>query len=326
MKVCVFGAGAIGGHLAARLSEGGAEVSLIARGKTLAALRDRGLTVRAPDKEMRLRPRAAETAAEIGPQDVVFVTVKAPALPEVARGIGPLLGPQTSVVFTMNGIPWWYYAKHGGPRDGTRLPRIDPGDAMWNAVGPDRTIGSVIYSSCTVTEPGIVKVGVTPGRLSLGELDGSLSDRAKAIADVVNAGGLNAETTDVIRDRVWRKLLDNLSSGPLAVVTQSNLQQMCADPGCAEIMGRVIAEAVAAATALGHPVYLAPAEKVARGLTSVHKPSILQDLEAGRPMEIDAMFVAPLEMARQAGVPTPTLELVVALAMQRARAAGLYSG
>jgi len=326
MKVCVFGVGAIGGHLAARLGEGGADVSLLARGANLAALRTAGLTVHTPGKDLHLRAAVSDDAAELGVQDVVLVTVKAPALPGVARAIGPLLGRDTAVVFAMNGIPWWYYANYGGANAGTRFPRIDPGDGMWNAVGPERTIGAVVYSSCTVLAPGVVKVGVTPGRFILGELDGSISPRVTEIARVVRAGGLATEPTPAIRDVVWQKLLDNLSSGPLSVLVQSTLQQMAGEPTCAGIIRTVIAEATAVAQALGHDVGIDPDAKIARGLTSSHKTSILQDLEAGRVMEIDAQFVAPLDMARRVNVPTPTLDLLIALAKQRARAAGLYDG
>ncbi len=324
MKVCVLGVGAIGGHLAARLGEGGADVSLLARGANLAALREKGLTVQAPDKELYLRARASDDAGEIGIQDVVFVTVKAPALPSVARAIGPLLGSKTAVVFAMNGVPWWYYAGYGGANADTRFPRIDPDNGIWNAVGPDRTIGAVIYSSCTVIEPGVVKVGVTPGRFVLGELNGEISPRVMEIAQAVQSGGLAAEPTAAIRDVVWQKLLDNLSSGPLSVIVQSNLQQMAGEPTCAGLIRAVIAEAIAVGKALGHDVHMDADAKIARGLTSTHRTSILQDLEAGRVMEIDAQFTAPMEMARQVNVPTPTLDLLIALAKQRARAAGLY--
>lgn len=326
MKVCIVGAGAIGSHLGARLSEGGANVSMLARGHTLASLRSNGLEVRAPDKQMHFVPVASDQAQELGHQDVVFVCVKAPALPSIAASITPLLGPETVVVFTMNGVPWWYYANFGGPLAGTRLAKIDPEDRIWKAVGPDRTIGSIIYSPCTVLEPGVIKVGTAPSQLTIGELDGTISGRIREIAGVVNAGGLETEVTSVIRDFVWQKLLYNIASGPIAILTQSSMQQMCNDPAIADLIRLTVAEGIQIADALGHKVTLDAEALISGGKTSAHKSSMLQDLQAGRPLELDAQFIVPLEMAHRVGAATPVLDRLVTLSTLRARSAGLYSG
>ena len=326
MKVCVFGAGAIGGHLAGRLAKGGAEVSVVARGAHLAAMKADGLRVVAPDTEIHARVAATDDAAALGPQDMVIVAVKAPALPSVAAGIGPLLGRQTAVAFVMNGIPWWYYHAHGGAQDGMALPTLDPGGAVQAAVGFERAIGGVVYSACTVVKPGVVHVEHNRNRLVLGEPDGTRSTRVEALAAALQAGGLAVDVSDRIRDVVWAKLLLNLGNGPLCVLSGSPPQEFYREPACQEATHQVLAEAASIATAVGCTVTPDAAGQVRNGSRSAHKTSMLQDLELGRPMEIDALFTVPLEMARAAGVATPTLDLLVALTRARARAAGLYRG
>lgn len=326
MRVCVFGAGAIGGHLAGRFAQGGADVSVIARGAHLDAIRANGLTVRAPDKTFTAHVAAASDAAELGRQDAVVVTVKAPALPSVAAGIGPLLGPDTPVLFVMNGIPWWYFDHHGGPHEGMRLPRIDPGDAVRQAVGPERTLGGVVYSACTVVQPGVVEVESAASRLIIGEPDASASQlRAEAIAMPLRAGGIAAPTTDRIRDEIWAKLMLNLSSGPMGVLAQSPAGDIYREPVCADAARRIFKEGVAIAEAMGRSPKHDVEKVIAQFAKSHHKASIVQDLELGRPMEVDALFVQPLEFARMVNVPTPTLDLLVALLKLRATAAGLYA-
>ena len=326
MKVCVFGAGAIGGHLAGRLAKGGADTAVIARGAHLAAIRSRGLRVVAPDGEFLSHPHAAENPADLGPQDAVIVAVKAPALASVAASIAPLLAPHTSVTFVMNGIPWWYYHAHGGAMDGKALPRLDPSGALHQAIGFDRAIGGVVFSACTVTEPGVVHVEHDRNRLVLGEPDGTRSARALALAKILEQGGLTMDVSEHIRDVVWSKLFVNLGSGLLGVLTASTPKDFYGEPLCEQATRQIVAEATAIASALGCHASLDVERQLANGRGSAHKTSILQDLELGRPMEIDALYTVPLEMARQAGVATPTLDLLAALVRVRARTAGLYSG
>jgi 2-dehydropantoate 2-reductase len=325
LKVCVYGAGAIGGHLAGRLFKGGAEVSVVARGAHLAAMQRDGLVVHAADGDIHAPVAASADPAELGPQDAVIVAVKAPALASIAAGIGPLLGPQTSVVFAMNGIPWFYFHRDGGKLDGTRLARIDPGDAMWNAVGPGRAIAGIVYSACTVTSPGHIQVEGR-SRLVLGEPDGTLSPRAGALAEVLTAGGIRMEVSPRMRDEIWRKLLLNMASGPLCVLGQASLNDAHVDPET-EAAGRaMLAEGLALARAMGCEIDLNADKVMAQHHGVKHKPSILQDLELGRPMEIDALYVTPLELAQRLGVPMPVFELLVGLTKVRARWAGLYEG
>lgn len=323
MRICVYGAGAIGGHLAARLARGGAEVSLVARGAHLRAIQENGLTVHAHDGTHLSHPRASDDPAALGPQDAVIVTVKAPALPSVAAGIGPLLHEDTPVAFVMNGIPWWYFDRHGGPHDGMRLPEVDPGDALRQAVGVDRTIGGVVYSATEVIAPGVVRSEHGNIRVILGELDGSISARAQAIAAVLEAGGMPCPVTPDIRAELWRKLLGNLATGPLCVLSRRGVRDTFADPLLREVARRCAEEGRAIAAALGRAV---PEDAANRIVSSsiAHKPSILQDLELGRPMEIDSLLELPLRLARLTGTPTPQLDPLVALVKQAARAAGLY--
>ncbi len=324
MKICVFGAGAVGGHAAGRLARGGAQVSVVARGAHLQAMQQRGIEVRAPDATFRVPVKASADPAALGPQDAILVTLKAPALPDFAAAVQPLLGPETAVAFAMNGIPWWYFHKEGGPNDGRRLERIDPGDAVWNAVGPERAIGGVVYSACTVVEPGVISVATANNRITFGEPDGTVSPRAEAIAAALRAGGMGGEAVPDIRARVWAKLILNLGSGPMGVLTQSAAAALYADEVCCDAVRRVVAEVEAIAAAYGCPVKGDAEAQIANGRTLQHTASIVQDLQLGRKMEVEAIFAAPLELARLAGVATPTLDLLVALAKIRARGAGLY--
>ena len=324
MRVCVYGAGAIGGHLAVRLARGGAEVSVLARGPHLAAIQHDGLTVHTSEGQLHARVQASDDPKALGPQDAVLVTVKAPALPAVAAGIGPLLKPDTPVAFVMNGIPWFYFHGIGGALEGRRLPKIDPGDALWRAVGPERAIAGVVYAASAVIAPGVIELENPNSRVVLGEPDGSASQRVQAIAAHINGGGMKAVVSTAIRDEIWNKLLGNLGNAPMAVLTQVSIRDLFQEPECVAAARRVMQEAQAVANALGAKPDADHDRRIAHGRSLDHKPSILQDLELGRPMEIDGIFDAPLELARMVGVATPTLDLVVAMAKVRARAAGLY--
>ena len=325
MKICIYGAGAIGGHLAARLHRAGADVSVVARGAHLAAIQANGLTVHAVDGVHHARVAASADPAELGRQDAVFVTVKAPALPVVAASIGPLLGAETSVAFVMNGIPWWYFNHLAGPHEGRSLPRIDPGDALRTALGPGRAIGGVVYSASAVTAPGVVEVEQPKSRFILGEPDGSLSDRVLALSGLIAKGGVSGEATPAIRTEIWNKLISNLAGGTLAVLTGNAPKGNYVEPAVEHAALRMMHEATAIAQALGADPTTNHAVRINGQRSMDHKPSILQDLELGRPMEIDGMFDAPLALAHLAGIEVPTLELMVALCKLRARAAGLYS-
>jgi 2-dehydropantoate 2-reductase len=325
MKICVFGTGAIGGHVAARLAKGGADVSIIARGANLEAIKANGLRVMAPDGDMHVHPRAAATAAELGPQDAVLVTTKQTALPSVAAAIGPLLGPDTAVAFIMNGVPWWFFDHEGSAREGTRLPLVDPGDVIRNAIGTERTIGGVVWSACTVIEPGVVKVASQGDRVIFGELDNRISERAQALANALKAGGMGSKASADIRSDLWTKLIGNLANGPLCTVARQDIKTTMSDPVLYEAAIRCTEEGIAIGRALGLTIEMDARDRTSKSSAIAHKPSILQDLEAGRPMEVAALFEQPILLARELGVPAPTLEISIALLKHAARAAGLYN-
>jgi 2-dehydropantoate 2-reductase len=325
MRVCVFGAGSVGGYLAG-LARSGGDVCVVARGKHLAAIRTSGLTVETPETTFTAKLPASDSPADLGPQDAVIVTVKAPALPSVAATIAPLLGPDTSVAFPMNGIPWWYFHAHGGPFDGRRLPRLDPGDALWRAVTPERAIGGIFWPACSVPAPGIVRLLTGAGRGTVfGEPDGSTTPRIEALAAAFRAASLPVTIAPNIRELIWQKLAFNLSAGPMCVLTQSAVRATHEEPALIDCSRRMLAEAEAIALAMGYRLDIDAERVVATNMQLAHRPSILQDLEAGRPMEIDALYTVPLELARLMRVETPTLDLLVAMIRLRAQAARLYS-
>ena len=325
MKVCIYGAGAVGGHLAGRLAQTGIDVSLVARGVHLAAIEKKGLRVETKEGVLHSRPHATDDPKTLEPQDVVIVALKAPSLPQAAEGIAALLRDDTIVVFAMNGIPWWYFHAHGGPLDGTTLPRIDVDGILWRTVGPERAVGAVAYTACTVTAPGVVHAENARNRLILGRPDGKADPRLQSLADAMVASGLEAEVTLRIRDAIWSKLLMNLTGGALAILTGSAMKGALSDPAVSAAASLMAREGAAIAQALGCDPG-DPEGGLARLSVSTHKQSILQDLERGRSMEVDAMLRVPLDLARLAKVSTPTLDLIIGLAVQRARSAGLYDG
>jgi 2-dehydropantoate 2-reductase len=327
LRICVYGAGAIGGYLAGCLAKGGNDVSVVARGAHLRAIQSDGLTVMSGDDRFTVRLPASDDPAALGEQDAVIVTVKVPSLPSVAAGIGPLLGPTTPVAFLTNGIPWWYFLGHGGALDGRRLPLLDPGDALFNAVGAARVIGGVSWPASSVPSPGVVHLlsGATRGT-TIGTPDGSETAGIVALADAFRAASLPVNITPRIRDVIWEKLAFNLSAGPMCVLTAAPVRATHEEAALVAASRRVMAEAAALITAMGCTAAIDEERIVAINSSLGHRPSILQDLTAGRPMEIDALYSVPLEFSRIAGVAMPTLELLVALIKVRAREAGLYAG
>ena len=327
MRICIYGAGSVGGYLAGFLARGGNDVSVVARGAHLAAIRAHGLTVETPDGSVNVKLPASDDPRELGQHDGIIVTVKAPALPDVARAIAPLLGPDTAVAFPMNGIPWWYFHAHGGPFADRRLPRLDPDDALWNALGPRRAIGGIFWPACSVPAPGVVRLLTGAGRGTVfGEPDGRTTPRIEALAAAFRAADLPVTVAGNIRELIWQKLAFNLSAGPMCVLTQSPVRATHEEAALIECSRRMLAEVEAIAAAMGYRLGIDADHVVATNTKLAHRPSILQDLEAGRPMEIDALYSVPLEMARLMGVATPTLDLLVSMIKLRARAAGLYAG
>lgn len=325
MRICIFGAGAIGGYMAAKLVQAGADVSIVARGPHLAAIQAHGLTLIEEGAAPLTAPvRASASAAELGPQDYVIVTLKAHSVPAVVGAMQPLIGPQTTIVSGVNGVPWWYFHKHGGPLEGTRLTSIDPGNAQWDGFGPDRVLGCVVYPAAEVSEPGTIR-HIEGNRFSLGEPDGSKSDRALALSQALTAAGLKAPVRPRLRDEIWIKLWGNLSFNPISALTHATLDVLCTDPGTRGVARRMMLEAQGIAEKLGVTFPIDVERRIDGGAAvGAHRTSMLQDLDAGRPMEIDALVGSVQELGRLTGTPTPTIDTVLALIALRGRMAGLY--
>jgi 2-dehydropantoate 2-reductase len=326
MKVCVYGAGAVGGVIAARLAKGGVETSVIARGGQLEAIRKNGLRLETDEPIPVARLAASDDPAKIGPQDLVITTVKAHQLPAIVDGLKKLLRADTAVVYGINGIPWWYFHKVGGPQEGRRIDRLDPGGRLWNEIGVERTIGCVVNLGGSVTEPGVVSNPSGSKRLALGEPGGEQSARLIAIAGELRKGGLTISTERPIRHEMWRKLATNMTATPIAVLTAwAQGLAIASDPAVREIARTLCVEAGSIGEAYGAPPV--DADAIVNGISGgAHRASILQDLDVGRSMEIDAQLTVPLDLAREVGVKVPVLEALTALVKARARSAGLYNG
>ncbi len=325
MKICIFGAGAIGGYMGAKLAMAGADVSLVARGPHLAAIQDKGLTLIEEGADpVTVRMRASADPAELGPQDYVIVTLKAHSVPAVVSAMQPLFDDQTTIVSGVNGVPWWYFHKIGGPLEGTRLHSVDPGNVQWDGFGPDRVLGCVVYPAAEVSTPGTIR-HIEGNRFSLGEPDGSKSDRATALSQALQAAGLKAPVRPRLRDEIWVKLWGNLSFNPISALTHATLDVLCTDPGTRDVARRMMLEAQAIAEALGASFPIDVERRIDGGAAvGAHRTSMLQDLDAGRPMEIDALVGSVQELGRITGLPTPTIDTVLALVALRARVDGLY--
>jgi 2-dehydropantoate 2-reductase len=323
MRICVFGAGAVGGNLAARLARGGLDVTVVARGPHASAMRSDGLTLIAGDERFTVRPRIAADAAEAGPQDAWILTLKAHGLPAVVPTLAPLLDPQTPVVFAINGIPWWYGLGDPGPLAGRRFPALDPDGAIERTIGTDRTVGCVIYSGNVVQSPGVVKNESAPrNRFVIGRPDGTAPPAFRALAAAMASGdGLSVPVVTDIRRVVWEKLMANLSSAPLSSLTGCTTDEVVTDPALAALKVRLLAEGMAIASAAGWPVDPAVTAPVLKPHGSAHKPSMLQDVELGRPIEYEAIVGSVLAIARDLGVATPTLEVIAPLLAARGRTA-----
>ncbi len=327
MKICVFGAGAIGGYMGVKLAQAGADVSLVARGPHLAAMQENGLTLIEEDgAPQTVKVRASDNAADLGPQDYVIVTLKAHSVPPVVPQMQPLIGENTTIVSGVNGVPWWYFHKIGTELEGTRLETVDPGNAQWDGFGPDRVLGCVVYPAAEVPEPGVIK-HIEGNRFSLGEPDGSKSERALALSKALSAAGLKAPVRPRLRDEIWVKLWGNLSFNPISALTHATLDVLCTDEGTRPVARNMMLEAQAIAEKLGVKFPIDVERRIDGGAAvGAHRTSMLQDLDQGRPMEIDALVGSVQELGRVTDTPTPTIDTVLALIKLRGRSAGLYSG
>ncbi len=326
MKICVFGAGAIGGYMGVKLAQAGADVSLVARGPHLAAMQANGLKLVEEDgAETVVSVTASDNPADLGEQDYIIVTLKAHSVPPIVDKMAPLIGPNTTIVSGVNGVPWWYFHKIGGEHEGTRLESVDPGNAQWDGFGPDRVLGCVVYPAAEVTRPGVVK-HIEGNRFSLGEPDGSKSERAVALSQALSSAGLKAPVRPRLRDEIWVKLWGNLSFNPISALTHATLDVLCTDPGTRAVARGMMLEAQEIAEALGVKFPIDVERRIDGGAAvGAHRTSMLQDLDQGRPMEIDALVGSVQELGRVVGVPTPTIDTVLALVQLRAQTAGLYA-
>ncbi len=326
MRIAVYGAGAIGGYLGFRLAAGGADVTLIARGPHLAAIREKGLTLVSGGGRRTLRIAATDDPAEAGPQDYVIVTLKAHSVPAIVESMQAMLAPETAVVTAVNGVPWWYFHGLEGPWRDRRLASVDPGNVQWDGIGPQRAVGCVVYPACDIETPGTVR-HLKGDRFVLGEPSGETTARTRALALAMREAGLKAPLKARIRDDIWVKLWGNLCFNPVSALTGGTLGDVTGDPDVRRLCRTMMTEARGVAETLGVRFAVDIDRRIdGAGAIPTHRTSMLQDLDQGRPLEIDALVTAVQELGRIADRPTPTIDLVLALIRQKARLMGLYRG
>lgn len=329
MKFAVVGAGAIGGYLGAKLARAGEDVTFIARNRNLEAIRANGFKLILEDGSEEHAPtaKAVQHMAEAGPQDVVLLTVKAHQVGDLLPDLRELFGPHTMVVTMINGIPWWYFHKLPGAHEGMGLESVDPGGRLAAAIEPERIIGSVVYPAAELVEPGVVRL-IEGNRFTLGELDGSRSERIAGLSDAMMRAGFKAPVSKDIRSELWVKLWGNLSFNPISALTHATLEDICRFPPTRALASRMMTEAQTVAEALGVRFKISLEQRIA-GAEGVgaHKTSMLQDVEHGRALELEALVGSVVELGRITGTPTPTIEAMYAatsllgrsLAAQRGR-------
>ena len=324
MKICIYGAGAIGGWIGARLAAIGEPVSVVARGATLAALQTHGLRLQHAEGLLQVPVQAADNAAALGVQDLVVVAVKAPALAEVARGIAPLLGPHTIVLTAMNGVPWWFFQGFGGAYAGTALKAVDASGEIAAAIPAQHTIGCVVHASCALQAPGVVQHHFG-NKLILGEPSGVQTERVKALSALLERAGFEAPVAEQIQRDTWYKLWGNMTVNPVSALTGATTDLILDDPLVRDFISRVMLEAKEIGTRIGIPIDQQPEDRhaVTRKL-GAFKTSMLQDVEAGKPVELDALVTVVQELGVLTAVPTPFTDALLGLARLQARVKGLY--
>jgi 2-dehydropantoate 2-reductase len=313
MKIAVVGAGAIGAYVGAALHRGGADVHLIARGKHLQAMRDNGVTVLSPRGDFHAHPPATDDPTQIGPVDIVFLGLKAYSYADAGPLISPLLASHTGVVAAQNGIPWWYFHGMPGRYEGRRVEAVDAGGAVSSVIPPQHAIGCVVYCSTEIESPGVVR-HIEGTRYSIGEPDGSISERCTAFSKAMIAGGLKCPVEKDIRSDIWLKLLGNVAFNPISVLTGATMGEIAAHPGTRDLVLAMMHETAEIASRLGSPPKIS-VERRFEGAANVggHKTSMLMDYQAGKPLETDVLLAAPIELARLVGAPAPNLQTVHAL-------------
>ena len=326
MKICVYGAGAIGGYMAARLTRAGQDVTVIARGAKLEAMTRNGLRLisEPAGEDFTVHPVVTEDTAGAGPQDAVILAMKAHSLPDIAERLAPLLGSKTVVVPAVNGVPWWYFHKLDGPWEEKQIETVDPGGLLWRYVGPERVIGCVVYSAAEVVEPGVVR-HLALDRLPLGEPDGSRSERVLALSKTMVGAGFKSPVRPRIRDDIWIKLWGNVAFNPISMLTGATLVDIASDEVLRGTVRAMMVETKIVAETLGvnFPIDV---DRRIDGAAEVgeHKTSTLQDYEAGQSVELPALVDAVAELGRLTAVPTPTIDMIAALARRRALTSGTW--
>ena len=324
MKICIYGAGAIGGYLGVQLALAGADVSLVARGAHLAAMKANGLKLLIDGEERVAHPRCTDNPADLGVQDVVIICLKAHSITGVIDAMQPLLGPKTRIVTAVNGIPYWYFYKHGNACEGSTLESIDPGGRQWSELGPERAIGCVVYPATEIEAPGVIR-HIYGDRFPLGEPSGEVTGDVTALSALFEKAGLKAPVLENIRDEIWLKLWGNVSFNPISALTHATLDVLCSDPGTRAVTRSMMVEAQQIAETFGVKFRVDVDRRIEGGRkVGAHKTSMLQDLERGRPMEIDPLVTVVQEMGKLTKMPTPSIDTVLALVVQRANVAGLY--
>jgi 2-dehydropantoate 2-reductase len=319
-KICVFGVGAIGGYIGARLARhGDAEVCLVARGPHLAAMQANGLTLKQGGETFTVRPRVTADTKSLGHQDFVIVALKAYALPSVLDQMQPLLGPDTAILFAQNGMPWWYFHKHGGPFEGHKIASVDPGGEIWKRLGPERALGTVVWQAAEIEAPGVIK-HTYGDRMPIAEPSGEKTPRLQLLSKLLTDAGIKSPMRGKLRDEIWLKLWGNLSFNPVSVLTQGTLLELATDPGTRRVIYDMMQEARSVGEALGVTFSVDTDERIGMAAkVGNHRSSMLQDVDAGRATELDCLLGAVIELAKLTGIATPTLNLVYDLAKYRSR-------
>ena len=319
-KICVFGAGAIGGYVGARLAlKREAEVSLVARGAHLAAMKANGLTLKQGGETHVVRPTVTDDPKQLGPQDYIILTLKAHGLAGVIDQMMPLIGKDTAILFAQNGIPWWYFHGVGGPLEGTRLESVDPGGVIWNRIGPERALGTVVWQAAEIEAPGVIAHHYGD-RMPLGEPTGEKSERAQVLSQLLTSAGIKSPVRPNLRNEIWLKLWGNLSFNPVSVLTLGTLQDLATDPGTRCVIRTMMEEARAIGETLGVSFAVDADERIDMAAkVGAHRTSMLQDVEAGRPTELDALLGVVIELGRIVELGTPSLQLVYDLCKFRSR-------
>ena len=324
MSVCIYGAGAIGGYLGVQLALAGEDVTLIARGPHLEAMQKNGVKLHINGEERVAYPRCTNDPTEVGPQDYLIITLKTHSVPGIVDAIQPLLHSETAVVTAVNGIPFWYFYRLEGPWQDYRVESVDPGGEQWAKIGPERAIGCVVYPATEVSKPGVIQ-HIDGDRFSVGEPSGEKTERVTQLSEILRNAGLKAPIRSHIRNEIWVKLWGNLCFNPISALTHGTLDVIATDPGTQAVARAMMLEAQAIGKKLGVRFGIDVERRIAgAAAVGAHKTSMLQDLERGRPMEIDAVLTVVQEMGRLVGVETPTIDVVLPLAQQRARIAGCY--